>query len=575
MPATKISELLPIPDGAKTPHAYQVFGLEGGEQDREKIKSAVAEIYRRLKDAKADTDPALWRKAAKLVEKARGILSDPKKRAALDARFGVIQFDDVADNDAPAADPLAGILPASDPLAVSNDPLAAVVPSGNPMAVGVLAQPGAGMAPVGVAPTAPDPMMPPSLADERQLGGTAVQSLPVAAATTAPSASDGHPVVLKAKKSTRRRRKAVLGTLMFGIFMLGMFGIIAALLYFFVAGPGHLSVTSKDGQLSISTSPQEQPPTPIYDPLPGRPISAPVNNDPVLGRVPKGPARPAGSLADANPMANPNGTSQTGEVTIPPMQSTPQTSPVQPEPTQTEPPSQPDTTTNPDTPAETEPDPEMTPENMTPENMKPENPSSEVLPVTPGQQESPPTEMTDDMIAVANAAIANVEQLIQQADWEQMKPAASKVTEMTLSDQQREYADALYHLADLATFYRGGIVKGIGTLQTASTFDIAEGVSVLVVETTREGLTIRRGARNKDYTVDNMPFSLAETLCSFALSPDKPDNIAARSCFQSIAPQSSADYRKDALTWLEFVNQDVEGVDTKKVAEAIKKLFPD
>ncbi len=115
--------------------------------------------------------------------------------------------------------------------------------------------------------------------------------------------------------------------------------------------------------------------------------------------------------------------------------------------------------------------------------------------------------MTDQMIAQANAAIKEVEQLIQQADWVKMKGAAEKVTEMTLTDQQRTHADALYNLADLATFYRGGIVKGMETRQTASTFELTEGVPVLVVEASETEITIRANARNRTYTLDEMPFS--------------------------------------------------------------------
>ena len=99
MPATKISDLLPIPEGTKKPHAYQVFGLEGGEQDGEKIKAAVQAVYDQLRIAKDNTDPKLWRTAAKVVEKARAILSDPQKRAALDAR-GSNGSEDASSDDA-------------------------------------------------------------------------------------------------------------------------------------------------------------------------------------------------------------------------------------------------------------------------------------------------------------------------------------------------------------------------------------------------------------------------------------------------------------------------------------------
>ena len=90
MHATKVSDLLPISDDDKHPHAYQVFGLEGGEQDHRKIKAAISATVKKLKEQKSDADPKVWKQAAKLVQQAEVILSDPQKRVELDAMFGVV-----------------------------------------------------------------------------------------------------------------------------------------------------------------------------------------------------------------------------------------------------------------------------------------------------------------------------------------------------------------------------------------------------------------------------------------------------------------------------------------------------
>lgn len=117
MSASNLSDLLPIPDGVAKPHAYQVFGLDGGERDDQKVSEAMRKTYAHLKAAKASSDPAIWKKAAKMAEAARKLLSDPEQRRELDARFGVIDEEpDSADVLAEDDDPLASVLPGVDPL---------------------------------------------------------------------------------------------------------------------------------------------------------------------------------------------------------------------------------------------------------------------------------------------------------------------------------------------------------------------------------------------------------------------------------------------------------------------------
>src|SRR6056297_1134112 len=96
MPAETIHDLLPIPPGTKKPHAYQIFGLQPGEQDTAKINAAIAQRITELKSVKAETAGDLWKRAAGWVTHGRAILTDPEKKAELDARFGIITVSDAA-----------------------------------------------------------------------------------------------------------------------------------------------------------------------------------------------------------------------------------------------------------------------------------------------------------------------------------------------------------------------------------------------------------------------------------------------------------------------------------------------
>ncbi|MCP4776985.1 MAG: hypothetical protein GY880_22415, partial [Planctomycetaceae bacterium] len=123
MPATNIYDLLPVPEGVKEPHAYQVFGIEDGEQDLAIISEKIREVVGNLKQQKEGTNPKLWTQAAKLAQQARLTLANPKTKAKLDARFGIIADEPV---NAAGVDPLASILP-------SADPLAGMLPAADPL----------------------------------------------------------------------------------------------------------------------------------------------------------------------------------------------------------------------------------------------------------------------------------------------------------------------------------------------------------------------------------------------------------------------------------------------------------
>ena len=550
MSANKISDLLPIHEGVKKPHAYQVFGLEGGEQDRELIKAAVQSITQKLADAKESTDPKLWRTAAKTVDKAKSILSDPKKRASLDARFGVINFGD--EEATQAADPLAAMLPNADPLAASlpsSDPLAAMIPSGNPMSAP--AHPG--NAPVGTAPiAAPSAQSPP----------TAQPPAPARKPAPAPSKlKSSSPVRVRKKKTYRRNHSTAKAMLV--LFGVAMVVVVGALGYFLFFSDGHLSIVSEDGKLSINTERDKNKAAPKR--TNPRRVSRPKKNkgDGILNApATSGISESIGNVA--SPKMEPEFPFRNQ-----PMDSVPEMTKPEMQPT--------DTGTTPAemaTPETTPPEmatPEMAETIPSPTDASPNQEPEKTFAVEPAMEEK--MELTPEMIAKADAQIATVEKLIKASDWKQMKPAAEKLSAMPLSDEQEPYATALYNLADLATFFRGGIVRGIASRNAAETFEVTEGVVVAVVETKPDGIILRVNGRNKVYNIAEMPFRLADRLADFALSLNKPNDIAAQYCYRVVAEKSSPEYREEALEWLDGLDGNVENVDMKQLAEAIKKIY--
>ena len=195
-----------------------------------------------------------------------------------------------------------------------------------------------------------------------------------------------------------------------------------------------------------------------------------------------------------------------------------------------------------------------------------------MLPISP-PSETPSSQMNQGDVKKADAKIADVKQLIRDAKWVEMKPSAEQLTEMMLTPEQRVQADALYNLADLATYYRGALQRGLGTLKSTQDFEVADGFRVIVVQVSTSSITVMFNKRNKTYSIDELPLRLGEKIASFALSPDKPDSIAAKNAYQSMVPQATDAHRSDAIDSLMSLNGQLEEVDTKAVAEMIKALF--
>jgi hypothetical protein len=519
MPAINIYDLLPIPEGVKEPHAYQVFGIEDGEQDLAVISEKIREIVGNLKQQKENTDPKLWTTAAKLAQQSRLTLANPKTKAKLDARFGIIadEPDSPASSDPlssilPSADPLAGMLPAADPLG-GADPLAAILPpeTETPEPVPSPTQPS-------IAETSTTNDMPAGIF------GTPDQE-PSTESVTSGTTND-IPLVVPAQdtgvstssRNPHRRPKPILGLMMFGTFSVGMVTIIGILIWFMVYR-GEVAITQADGSLTISTTGKDaknKGDGNSETPARGKATPEPLEPDPVMGNL--GPSkkkpRKKGQMSNLEKKIKND-------------------APVK----------------NPD-----------------PEPGKPMVDPKPKPPVVPKK----PT-ITDEMIAEADKQLANVSMLIKTAQWSEMKPAAEKASELPMNDEQKKQAEALYELADLASYYRGGIEKSVANIAVGNDFEVTKDLRVIVVEKGDNFIAIQFNARKKTYKFDELPFALAHKLASFSITAS-PTQTAAKSVYQALSPKANEENREESIQWLNDLS-DVDGADPKRLAETLQKMF--
>ncbi len=493
MAAQKLSDLLPIDDANASPHAYEIFSLEAGEQDSAKIGKAVQATVDRLRSIKPDSEPAVWQKAAKLVQAARVTLADPEKKSALDARFGIISFDE-SPGETPArkSDPLAGMLPPINPMA----PAAPVTPANL------------------VAPSSP--ISAPNSIPAGMFGTAEATTTPVQPSATPSTPAAPAPLIRNTRPVQMRRRRGLMGSLMMATFMLGMVALIGALIYFLLFGPGAIAITSKDGEFIISTGPAPDSQSPqISDP---RAIDEsnvatkkpPRTLDPVMGEM-------AGSIDPPPPMPIAEATQLM----------------VAPEPV--------------------EPTPDPAP------------PMALETPMEP--------EITDAMVSAADEAIARVSQTIRDAKWDQMKTEAESVTEMPMNPDQKAIADGLFHLADLAIYYRVGIGNGVQKTSAGDAIEVTAGVRISMVERGADFVVIRLDGRNRSYKFDELPPALANALAEFTIDAG-PTRQAARAAYQAIVPNTNQGYREESIRIFGELDGQVQDADTTQMIAAIKHLYP-
>ena len=573
MAAETIHDLLPIPAGIEKPHPYQVLGLEPGEQDPAKIKAAIHSRIAALKAVRDETDTALWNRAARLVNQSRVILADPQKKSELDARFGILAAA-AASETAPADAARAGSTPAETPAATAPaDPLAAWLPAGDPLTAWV-----------------PEPTRHLDRAGGAAAAGAALPS-PEAFPLVVES-SPGAPVSRRGRRSSSRLAlPAVTAALVL---------LVAGLAYFLFWGPGGIEIRSGQGQLTLSTKSkgrgesdaetgvrpgggQAERPAAVAS---GTESSTP--SDPVLGGlVPEGDRRPSGgnSLAadlqasgiafdageDPAPSRRPSDdapAAQDATASAEPLENKPSeigeaAAPEGAAPDASEPPlEQPmQPAAEAESPAEDE---------LRGEDNAVDSPSSEAT-MPPGAASSP--EQIARLTAEADAAIERASQQIRGAQWQQMKSAAERATELAMTETQKERAESLYQLVDLATYYRGGLQRSVEQLEAGDQIELPPAIAVIVVEASDAALAIRRNARNHRYSLDELPLVVVDAVAPYSMDADEPTTRAAKAAYQAIAPQATEAHRQQATESLRAISGEVEGADPERVAAAIEKVF--
>ncbi|MGV3485843.1 MAG: hypothetical protein ACO1RT_15605 [Planctomycetaceae bacterium] len=512
--------LLSLPPDMASPEAYLVLGLPQAEPDRDRIKAAADYTMARLHAAKATADPEAWATAAQWVKSAYAILGDASKKAAYDRKLA-----SESTPAPPAVDPLAGLLPGTSggpafhPGHVSRSPSVAPVPSGAPLA-----------------PSAA--VFHPAMGEPHPAAGFASQTATVQV-----------PVV-KGRSSIKRRRGLPWVPILLSLFSLATIAGLGAVIYV-VQNSDPIVVNTSGGPLIGS----------MVDPDgDGRAVSPPMDVtakqkqpfDPVMGGL-------AGDMPI--PSASP------GAVNEPPTSSPLQVNAAVPDPR-----AMADERMTPNSEMAASPMSQASPE-MT--AMSPD--AGPAAPMMDNDVASPaapvPAPPTAEQVNAGEAALAAVTAAIVSHQWDKMKPLSETAAAAAASESQKELAEDLLQLVDLAVYYRGGIEKSISTLQAGNELDLTNDLKVVIVEASSDKLVIRFNGRNKEYTFDALPLSLAHKLAVLSMPGDSPTTQAAKYAFQAVAPVTTAPYREAAIAELENIDGEVEGAEPARLVAAIRHVY--
>ncbi|MEP1647570.1 hypothetical protein [Rhodopirellula bahusiensis] len=571
MTGKTIHELLDLPEHVTSPHAYQVFGLKPGEPNAAAIHEAIAQRINQLKAAKPSTAPETWSLAAQVVQTAQRTLTDPKKKAKLDARFGIVAMDDSASREtassnqataaAPVTDPLAALLPTSKPATAqpaTNQPAPTPVASApTPVVEPVTAE--VVEASVAGGPVVDHVSVTPSASPVQGIGNVAPTPNPAVSASAAPLV-----VQPRSPSADRARRRQKSGGWLMGGFLLLGFVIVGFLAAFFFWGPGEVQVVRSNDGITIRTKTDnanrpEQSAPPAIDRGDSIPPKKPTS-DGIMKRPPAGQPDSRDSLG--NFLSNPGSMPDTSAMPVatPGMSSMPETRP------------------GPGMETPTATGNNMQPSGMQPNGMQPAAGTPQTGPSqsdpSPAMETKPAArpEATPENIEAGETAIAAAENAIRQADWAKMKPLAEAAEKAAANNEQATRAETIYQIADLGTYYRGGVSRAMADLGAGNEFRVTDAISLLVVEASAEQLIARRGARNYTYPLDEVPFVVSKALAEFQLPMESETGQAAQAVYESIATKSTPDVREDAVGILRSL-QNVEGADAIRMADWLETRY--
>ncbi|KAA1261657.1 hypothetical protein LF1_42120 [Rubripirellula obstinata] len=541
MAVKKLSDLLPISDNNTNPNAYQVFGLTVGESNSEVIERSIESMIAKVKSAKPETDPALWKQIAGIVQAARLTLIDQDKKSRLDARIKP-----ASSSASKPVDPLAALLPPVNPMqpVAGQKSTSTDAASPNPPKTPSSMPPGLFSTPVADVPAAkspagdrapikkkteaatakvnvpdvppevpiapfsiPEPNVPEPPTPEHQVPGRQVPEQQVPERPIVSDASE------RSTRRPRRRRKSVFVPVIMSLITLGLMAVVGLLAYALFFRQETIAISSSDGSVNITTGRNNSKPSPT------QPAVQPQAQIPVVESEPV-------QSEPANMESPPSFPSMSMEPAIEPPMDMP-----------------------------------MNTAEQTPQEMIEETSAAEMQAVPT----SPPNPNAD-------AELAELTSAIRQGDWSAMSKLTESIYQMKLSSEQQADADGLLSVAELAVYYRRGIERAIAELNAGDDFEVKNGFRVVVVSKTNQSLAVRYNANIREYTFDELPLSLAHRLATFQI-PEGPSGEAAKAVYQMVAPKSNAGYRTQAIGWLGDIEQPIEGADRDQLVQTLQAIY--
>ncbi|MCA9259294.1 MAG: hypothetical protein KDA61_08850 [Planctomycetales bacterium] len=148
---------------------------------------------------------------------------------------------------------------------------------------------------------------------------------------------------------------------------------------------------------------------------------------------------------------------------------------------------------------------------------------------------------------------------------------AAKGQELVKDNQDELTQLAL--LSELAGHYLEGIRGGSTKLKATETFELTPGITVAVVESSRDSISLRINGQSKRYQILGMPLILAHRLAEFGLPMEDPVARAGRAAFQSLWPDATAGHRQQAFDWWNELAAEREAVDVSQLESTVRRLF--
>lgn len=355
-------------------------------------------------------------------------------------------------------------------------------------------------------------------------------------------------------KSGKRRRRSWSGAVL-GLMIVGLFGGLAGCLYLLISG----KVLTTNGEIvAAGDSVNNQRNERVAD---DRPVEARGARDNVMGRM----ADRADNAVQRSPKSGLDPTLQPGAGNEPmdlgqpdePMAEPPMAEePVPAEPMAEE-------------PAPVEP---MAEEPMADEPMadEPTENASDMANEETAPEPTPPMQITEADIA---NELAEIEQALRTGDYAAAQLLAEGVAAQPLEPALRDLISGYRSLADLADYYREGIGLGADTLGPAKTFELTPGITVAVVEVSRESISLKIEGRVKRFALAQAPLVIVHRIAEMGLPLDDPVAQAAKGAYQAMWGPATDSHRQQAFDWWSAIESSDEALSPKLLEPAIRRLY--